>query len=213
MQSQSIVVSQQLKSSYLLSGKICSQNLLLLHGYEQTASTYYEQLQSILTLDTYNIIIPNGLYPLPTREKDKYEMNYAWYFYDHIKDHFVVPMDNANNYLKNILEKEQILNLPTTVIGYSQGGFLATQLKKAIPSIQKIIAISCHFRKRIVTLPAEINIAINGTDDKMICANEAQEYFNDFINQDHRSKFYQVEGMGHKLNKEGLKLVQKSLLE
>lgn len=187
---------------------------ILLHGYSESAKVIYKRLgQKINKLKGENckIIAINGLFPLvrpfeilKNNEKNREEKNilgFAWYFYDSSKDQFLIDYEVPAKTISHWINHINPNNLPVTIIGYSQGGylapFIACELNK---NVKRVIGINCSFRYQM--LPQIPNFRLDqfqGREDQIIDTKLAFERFDYLKKKGMKGEFHWVDGVDHKL--------------
>ena len=173
---------------------------LLLHGYKQTGEFIFNQLRSVLPDDSV-IIAPNGPFSLPVDKKDKFEMHYAWYFFDPKVRAYYIDYEPAAEFIKSLLIEMDIIRKPITVIGYSQGGYLAPKLAEIIPAIETVIGLACSFRnEKFEYRQSVIMHQINSKDDLIIDHEKAKEEFQVLRDRGNVGRFVSVEDTSHRLS-------------
>lgn len=147
-----------------------SQVILLLHGYDERGKRIFRKLLPFLPKDAL-IIAPNGPFPLPRDKQDRLDFGFAWYFYDrHIKDYYI-NHDLPKFWLKEVLKKKNPAKLPVTIIGFSQGGYLAPLVGYEIPETDLVIGIGCEFRNSLIKQECPFPLeGIHGKEDPIIQA-------------------------------------------
>jgi len=150
--------------------------VLLLHGYSESGAKIYKRLSPYLNLDQDLILAPNAIFPLVDRfpletqkGSDELLRGYAWYFYDQKKDEYLVNYSTPVSFLKSYLNSINTLSKPVTVIGYSQGGYLAPFLASEHNLIEDVIGINCSYRNDL--FPSHMDKVIDafqGSDDPII---------------------------------------------
>ncbi len=183
--------------------------IVLLHGYSESAVKIYKRIGRGLSekIPEASIIALNGLYPLPkhfpldSTPKDDEELisGFAWYFFDQRKNEFLIdyhiPVQTICSYLNQINSKK----LPTSFIGYSQGGYLAPFVGLSYPFTSQVLGINCSFRFDIIKekfqeIPFALN-EIQGSEDQVIDTQLCSERFKAL--KEHfqsRGEFQWVEG-------------------
>ena len=123
---------------------IPDQIILLLHGYSESGGGIFKKLEPLLP-EKALVIAPNGPFPIPQRTPEGYRMGYSWYFYNPATDEYVFDMDTGIRFLRGLLEQLKLPNLPVRLIGFSQGGYLAPFVARALPQAKQVIGIGCEF--------------------------------------------------------------------
>ena len=90
--------------------------------------------------------------------------------------------------------------MPLTIIGYSQGGYLAPFVGEKIPQTKHVIGVNCRFR--FDKLPDKLNFkidGIHGEQDENVDPLRAKESFGVLKDRGASGGFYIVEKEGHRL--------------
>ena len=126
-----------------------TQVILLLHGLHERGLRIYRKLISALPDDAL-ILAPNGPFPLPREKDGRLEVGFAWYFYDRGTKSYYLDQSLAVSWLSEYLREKNPHHLPLTIIGFSQGGYLAPLLGHALPDTRLVIGLGCEFRENLV---------------------------------------------------------------
>ncbi len=152
---------------YLREAPHAKELFLLLHGFSQRGESLLKKLIPILPEDAI-ILSPNAPFPAPFKTDAGYLEAYAWYFYLAKDDRFVIPPEPAINALKKLSKKLKIEHLPTTVIGFSQGGYLAPLVAKEL-HVQRVISVSADYLARYYSKNDRFRLdVIHGAKDEII---------------------------------------------
>ncbi len=183
-----------------------SEVILLLHGLGERGKRIYRKLLGVLPKDAL-IIAPNGPFPIQRNKEKKIEFGHSWYFYDKIEKKYFINQDLAKFWLRDLLQIENPTSLPVTIIGFSQGGYLAPLVGKEIKETKRVIGLACEFRTTLIQekLPFEM-VAIHGDDDKIIPADMAKNEISLLKEIGIEVPFHLVKG-GHEITQEMAKLV------
>ena len=174
--------------------------ILLLHGYGEKAQKIFKRLIGYLPEGSL-VIAPNGPFPLPVKAEDSYKISFAWYFFDPIKDKFFIDYELPSELLKNFYQQLNLPNLPLTIIGYSQGGYLAPLVGEKIPQTSHVIGINCRFRyDKLKEVPNFKLDGIHGKNDIVVDPSRALESFEILKKRGLRGNFYLLENEGHLLS-------------
>lgn len=173
--------------------------IMLLHGYGEKAQKIFKRLIDYLPQETL-VIAPNGPFPLPIKTEDAYKLSFAWYFFDPIKERFFIDYDLPSELLKNFHQQLNLPHLPLTIIGYSQGGYLAPFVGEKIPQTTHVIGINCRFRydKLGKDLQFMLN-GIHGKNDSVVDPQRALDSFEILKKRGVVGNFYFIENEGHLL--------------
>ncbi|MBT4792096.1 MAG: hypothetical protein HON90_11040 [Halobacteriovoraceae bacterium] len=177
---------------------------LLLHGYMQTGEFLYNQFRAALPDDAI-IIAPNAPFLLPYAKKEHFEMRYAWYFFDPKVRVYYIDYDAAAEYIKSLLIEMDIIRKPITVIGYSQGGYLAPKIAEIIPAVDTVIGLACSFRnEKFEYRQSVIMHQINSKQDLIIDHSSAKEEFLKLRERGNVGRFVSLEESTHRIDVEYL---------
>lgn len=147
--------------------------ILLLHGLNERGKRIMRKL--LPALPTHALIIaPNAPFPLPRVKENRVSYGHSWYFYDKFDQQYYLNQDIAKHWLKEMLREENPEGLPLTIIGFSQGGYLAPLVGEIIPETKLIIGLACEFRTTLIkaNLPFPLE-AIHGKLDEIVTAESA----------------------------------------
>ncbi|MGE3608736.1 MAG: alpha/beta hydrolase [Bacteriovoracaceae bacterium] len=177
-----------------------SQIILLLHGYDERGKRIFRKLIPYLPENAL-VIAPNGPFPLPRPKEDRLDFGFAWYFYDRFKKDYYINHDLPKNWLTQILKQKNPHHLPVTIIGFSQGGYLAPLVGLEIPETRLVIGIGCEFRSSLIeskfTFPLE---GIHGKQDSIIQFEWAENEIKKLQQRGINSNLSLVDA-GHEINK------------
>lgn len=118
--------------------------ILLLHGYDERGKRIFRKLAPYLPSHAL-ILAPNGPYPLPRPKVDRLDFGYAWYFYDKFKERHPHGPDLPAQWLADLIGLHNPSRLPVTIIGFSQGGFLAPTVAFKVPETKLVVGVGCAF--------------------------------------------------------------------
>ena len=148
------------------------QVILLLHGLGERGKRIYRKLISSLPSDAL-ILAPNAPFPIPRKEGQS-NYGYSWYFYDKVQQEYFISQDLAKYWLRDLLKLENPQGLPVSIIGFSQGGYLAPVVAQEIPETKLIIGLSCEFRANLIPQkPTFKLIALHGKNDEVVSPQSA----------------------------------------
>ncbi|MCF8058355.1 MAG: serine hydrolase family protein [Bacteriovoracaceae bacterium] len=186
---------------------------LLLHGYSEEGKKIYKRLGRKMAEEfkarKVLILAPNGLYPMPRafpldKEIEGVEdllQGFAWYFYHPGSNTFLIDYKIPAISLSSWINKLNRPNLPVTIIGYSQGGYLAPFVAFETKSVKRVIGINCSFREDLMlNTPSFPMDLVQGREDTIIETNLAFERFEKLIERGVSGKFTWVEGADHRLS-------------
>ena len=171
----------------------------LLHGFQQSGDFIFKRLLPHLPKKAL-VIAPNAPFLVPIKKDNRYHKAYAWYFFDPYTKEFPINYDPASHYLKNLGVHLGFKNVPITIIGYSQGGYLAPKVAELYPNCKKVIGLNCIFRpgRFEINLNADYT-QVHGKNDDIVSINEARENYQSLFES--TEMFYEVES-DHRLSDE-----------
>ncbi len=139
---------------------------LLLHGFSQRGERLLKKLSGVIPSNAV-AISPNAPFPAPFKVDNGYLEAYAWYFYLAKENRFVIPPGPAVKALKNLIQKLGLEKLPVTIIGFSQGGYLAPVVAKELP-VDFIISVSADYLPKYYSKDSKFKLhAIHGAKDEV----------------------------------------------
>jgi predicted esterase len=150
------------------------QLVLLLHGYAESGRKIFKLLEPQIGSDAV-VLAPNGPFPMPRRIPNGYAVGFSWYFYDDSRDEYFIDMELGLTYLRGVVTGLGLDHLPLTVIGFSQGGYLAPFLGQSLTQTRHVIGIGCEFLAEELKagIPFRID-AMHGGKDDVVSASRAQ---------------------------------------
>ena len=137
---------------------------LLLHGFGQRAKRLYRQWGQLFNPNDC-LVIPNAPFPMPKKKtdsktgKDYYQIPRAWYFYNNLKDEFLIDYEFPSELLARFIQDIGLVDNPLCIIGYSQGGYLAPFVATKLTQTKHVIGINCRYREDL--LPAKLRFRLD----------------------------------------------------
>ena len=173
---------------------------LLLHGYLLSGSFMYKKLRDILPKDCA-IIAPNGPFIVPVKKRDRFSPGFAWYFFDSYQKKFYINYEPGADFVKSLLIELGLIKKPITVIGYSQGGYLAPKIAQIVPSVDTVIGLACIFRSERFNLRSQVMYhQINSEADLIVNYKDAKEEFSLLRENGNVGQFISLKDTGHRLD-------------
>jgi len=191
-------VVAEIPVDYILSNPKGEKLLILLHGYQQAAQIIYEKLKLALPKD-FVVLVPNGLYPIRQLKEGHYDVKFAWYLYDDLKDEYLIDPVPAATALKSLIENLGFKEKPKHIVGYSQGGYFAPFLAERLENVERVIGISSVFLKDEISKPYYRLDGLHGKDDSVVNSEVARLAHEELIKNGASGKFEVLEGEGHKI--------------
>lgn len=141
--------------------------ILLLHGLGERGLRIYRKLIRYLPESSY-VLAPDGPFHLDKKGSGP-GTGHAWYFFDKETKTYQRDQTLSLSLLKNLLHSSNPQNLPITIIGFSQGGYLAPQVGFQDKNIRQVIGIGCEFRRHFfIQKPLFKLMAIHGELDSIV---------------------------------------------
>lgn len=187
------------------------QIFLCLHGYLLDGAYMLKEFGDKLGEDCL-IICPNGPYLVPVKKDEKYYPKFSWYFFDPIKKNYYINYDPAAKLLASVLDHFNSRNLPVTVIGYSQGGFLAPRVANYNKNVNRVISLASIYRPDRFEIEADVDyFQINSKDDLIVDYKDAQSESLKMLEKTSKYSFNLIENVGHRIDATYHKEFQKIL--
>lgn len=192
-------------------GKNPQEVFLLLHGLGERGKRIFRKLLPYLPENAI-IIAPDGPFPLPRPKEGRMSFGHSWYFYDKFEQKYFVTQDLAKFWLRDLLEIENPHQLPVTIIGFSQGGYLAPLAGREISQTRLVIGLACEFRTTLIhEKPSFPLVAIHGEKDEIVRMESAQNEIEKLKLNAIDVDFHPVKESGHEITREMGEKVQSIL--
>lgn len=184
---------------------------LFLHGYGENAEVFYKRTLKSFTPQHRSLFL-NGIFPIPTIRQDIVLYQYAWYFYNPVENKYFIdfnaPVESIQKLLAQIIPSDKKL----TIIGYSQGGYLAPFLAAALPNADHVIVINASIREDFLGNNLNFKLdQIHGEEDDRVDYQIARERFEKLKTRLPSSTWHSLPQQDHKLSDEILKALEKTL--
>lgn len=141
---------------------------LLLHGLGERGKRIFRKLLPYLPENAL-VIAPNGPFPIPRPKEGRMDYGHSWYFYDKAEKKYFINQDLAKYWLRDLLKIKNASRLPVTIIGFSQGGYLAPLAGMEIEETTLIIGLACEFRTTLIhQKPSFPLVALHGDQDNIV---------------------------------------------
>jgi predicted esterase len=188
-----------------------SELIILLHGYTLSGKMIFDWLSSVLPASAA-VFAPNAPYPIPEPKEDGYRIGYSWYFYSAKTDEYLINEANAVSLITQGVEKLGLSGLPTRVIGYSQGGYLAPHVASALGNVKQIIGVACRFHEEDVAgVPSYRMDQVHGEQDDTVDFEPSRESHRALIARGARGEYFSDPESGHRMSKNMISLVGRAL--
>lgn len=180
---------------------------LLLHGYNERGLRIFRKLKRALPHNTH-IVAPNGPFPLPRVKTERLDFGYAWYFYDRFTQNYHVDQELVVGLLTQLLEQINPKGLPVSIIGFSQGGYLAPLVAYAYPHTKHVVGIGCEFRTRFFSKAPKFTLtAIHGADDPLVSPVHAQKEIEALKEMGIPVSWHLIPNLKHEINSEVAEII------
>jgi len=142
--------------------------ILLLHGLSERGKRIFRKLSPYLPDDAL-ILAPNAPFPLPRRSELGVSYGFSWYFYDSSTGQYFLKQDMARSWLAELLKLYNPSSLPLTIIGFSQGGYLAPLVGLDHPNTELVIGLGCEFRDTLIQEKMHFPlVGLHGKEDDIV---------------------------------------------
>ena len=193
--------------------------ILMLHGYAETGARMLKKLAAALPGELQGsalTLAPNGPFLMPHRTEQGYAATYSWYFYDPGTDEYAVDMRTSVEFLRRALESLGLAELPTRIIGFSQGGFLSPIAAAGLGQVRQFIGIGCEYLVDEIpgpipgSMPYRVD-AVHGSLDEAVSLESARSSHRRLMELGVRGSFHCVDGSGHRID-DAIRSVVRQLL-
>ena len=151
------------------------------------------------------------------QKKNEFIPTYAWYFFDPFKKEYYVNLGPSADYIQSIMTRLYEKNpayqeLPITVIGYSQGGYLAPKIAEIIPNVDQVIGLACVFRNNQFSFNQKTQYhQIHSDSDLVVNQDGALDEFKVLKERGNIGRFIEIKGTSHRLNDDYLEALKSVL--
>lgn len=186
--------------------------LLFVHGYADSAASFLRRAYP-LGDPSFEVLAPNGPFPLPQRKENEWKEAYGWYFADLSGDKIVIHPNVAARAIAGLVEKLGLRDRPKILVGFSQGGYFLPHLARELREVKRFIAIGSGYHPQFF---AEYGLhqrvhAIHGSEDEVIPLAESRADF-ERLATGNRGSYRVIPGMPHKINEHGRAALRELLL-
>lgn len=187
--------------------------LVFFHGYSDSGSSFLRRAFPHLD-EKFEILAPNGLFPVPVRKAEEWRPAYSWYFTDESKNHVAIPPYVSAQAIQHLIGQLKLEDRPKILLGFSQGGFFLPFVFPQLKNVQKMFAIGAAYRPQFYPeqLPVPLD-AIHGAQDEVIPLGKARESFELLKTKNPKGVFTEIPTMGHTMNQEARLLLKQRIDE
>lgn len=177
---------------------------VLMHGYLQSGKKIYDKLESLIPPDSM-VLAPNGPFPIPREVSSEngshFEVGFSWYFYNPKTDEYFIDMEIGVNLVKSLIREMKLESIPATLIGFSQGGYLAPFAASNIAQVDHVIGIGCQFLNEELSLPLRFRMdQIHGAQDDVVDPKTSQKSHQALVEAGVKGEFHLLDGTGHRID-------------
>lgn len=197
---------------YELVNRNSDRAILLLHGYAESSSKIIKNLKEVIPKD-YDIIAPNGPFPLPEKIESGYKLGFAWYFFDNINDKYFIDHKYPTEFLINLIKLHLKKYEQIIIIGYSQGGYLAPFIANELENCKNIFCINSQIKyERLKNKKVHYQTtSINSEKDLIVEFDKAKMFHKGHIENGNHGKFISNPNGTHRICQNILKILKKEL--
>src|SRR5690606_38009369 len=147
------------------------------------------------------ILAPNAPFPIPRRSEMGLSYGFSWYFYDSVTGKYFLNQDMARDWLKELLKIYNPHHLPLTIIGFSQGGYLAPLVGLDHPTTNFVMGLGCEFRSTLIKEQLHFPlVGLHGKDDDIVSAESSLKNFDMIKHLALKSHWEELPGTKHEIN-------------
>lgn len=181
--------------------------VILLHGYADSGPSFLRRVHAALPGD-FEVLAPNGLFPLPQQVGREWKEAYAWYFVDADIPRVLIPQSLAAHGLAQLVEKLNLKDRRKILCGFSQGGFFLPYAASQLKNVEALIGIGSGYRsKDYERLGVKQPVwGLHGEADEVVPLATGKEHFQTLKQG---RQFFSVPGMRHAINEAGLEILKK----
>lgn len=175
--------------------------ILLLHGLSERGKRIFRKLSPYLPDDAL-ILAPNAPFPIARKSELGLSYGFSWYFYDSQTGEYFLNQDMARDWLKELLKKYNPQKLALTIIGFSQGGYLAPLVGSDHTNTELVIGLGCEFRSTLITEKLHFPLmGLHGKDDDIVSAESSLKNFDMIKHLASESYWEAIPETKHEINK------------
>jgi len=184
---------------------------ILLHGYSESGGRILNKLASHLPEDSL-ILAPNAPFPMPQKTDDGYKVGFAWYFYDPRSQEYFIDTKTAVEFVSGLVKKLGYEKLEKTLIGFSQGGYLAPFVAQELGNVKQVVGIACEFLSEELRgeIPFRMDL-IHGEQDEVVTVEDARTSHMNLVARKIPGDFHLLSGVGHRIEEKVQKKVKELL--
>ena len=188
--------------------------LLFLHGYADSGPSLIRRAFPSLD-EQFEILAPNGLFPLPQQRESGWKEAYSWYFAEFSSGRVLIPPQVSARAVINLINCLGLTERKKILCGFSQGGFFLPYVARELTRVQQIITIGTGYRLEDYTASGVCTriSAIHGDQDDIVPMEPAREEFAQLGTINQGGEFHVVPGMTHTIDQGARDILQQILKE
>lgn len=180
---------------------------LLLHGYSERPKNALKRWEKAFG-PHQTLLIPHGPYPQPEKRETYWRVGYAWYFYDSFKAQYFITPHVPAQMLAHLLSV-LVPKSPITVVGFSQGAYLAPYLPHYVENCDHVIMMNGLVRSDLVQAKESVRYdVLNATKDLAVDFNKSKDHFDKFQTNHSNCHFYPIDTDSHEIVESHIKILQ-----
>ncbi len=179
-----------------------TQLFILLHGYMQSGKHIARQLEDALPSDA-EVLAINGPFPIPRKSEEGLKLGYSWYFYNPKTDELVIDMKTSIEFIKGAIAALGFESLPKTLVGYSQGGYLAPFVARELSHVSRLIALNAEVLDDELEGQLGFRVdSIHGAKDEIVDPKKSRERHARLKARGVQGEFVELPESGHQITEE-----------
>ena len=189
-----------------------SQLIILLHGHRGTGKMFFDKFTQAFPENAV-VLAPNAPFPLNVDEPDgTHRYGYSWYFYDVRTQEYLLDMRHAVDFLTKGLSALKLDQMEKTILGFSQGGYLALTVAAALTNVKHVIGVGCEFvRPEFQETPMFRVDGVHGEKDDIVSFAVGKKSHADLMAMGVRGVFHPMPDSGHAFDRPMSEKVMKIL--
>jgi predicted esterase len=165
----------------------------------------FGKLEPILPRDAA-VLAPNGPFPISewigtdwkTRQL---KLTYCWHFYEPASGSYLVPPDTALSHLSQGITAHGFGDTRKTVIGFSQGGYVAQYSAQRLSRVDQVISLGCEFLPDDLAEGAPFRLdGIYGDKDRILDPERAVLTHRQSLRKTQGGELITIPGLGHEID-------------
>jgi predicted esterase len=173
--------------------------LLVAHGYSDTGASFLRRALPAPPA-RFELLAPNGPFPVPQRVDGEWKTAYSWYFADLSANRIVIHPRVAAGAVAALVRDLGLAARAKVLVGFSQGGYFLPHLARELETVRHLIVVGAGFHPEYFGGIAARVDHLHGDQDDVIPLAEARA---DFARLPRPGEEIVIEGMGHSPDEAG----------